>query len=91
MLFESFYYLAPLTAIPGPSPCLCSSCCLCQFLQIFLNNFLDKKLSFYCPIALRYECVCVCVCVRVCARARACVCVCVAVVDICMFKEFLSI
>ena len=67
VLFESFYYLAPLTAIPGPSPCLCRSCCLCQFLQIFLNNFLDKKLYFillfmsHCP-EIR-ECVCVCVCV----------------------------
>ena len=59
------------------TPCSCSSRCLCQFFQIFLENLSLFNSLFSNPIALMYEFVCVCACVCVCVRACVCVCVCV--------------
>ena len=79
-----------------PTSCLCPSCYLCHFFQMFLENLFVFRKLFLHSIALRCVCVCVCACVRACVRARvrACVCVCVRVcVHMklfcqCMFKEF---
>ena len=71
--------------LPELTPCFCSSCCLCQFFQIFLGNPFPFKNLYFSPIALRYnmwECVCVCVCA--CKGVCVCVCVCMQCVSVCM-------
>ena len=73
------------------APCFCPPRCLCQFLQIFLENLSEFLISkTLCSVPLPWDtCACVRACVRVsaCVRAcvwvracvRACVCVCVCV------------
>ena len=47
------------------APCFCPSFYLCQFFQIFFENFSLFKNHSFTPVAQRYMCVCVCVCVCV--------------------------